>query len=395
MNEWTTPDTLATRLLRDWEKGRLLSTLVTGEALFPMRIPLKAPTSTELRDRFADVRTWIGQLQAAASSGDSAAYRLEMRRIEHRVIGANEVPVAIWIDSLEHAVAFIHKNFEAEQFRTLLAMTRERCPTLLDWVGRRPLRALEVAQVWHHFLDIVLWLKANPRPAIYLRQIDLPGVHTKLIEQHRGVLTELLELALPPDAIVHRASGGLSFERRFGFLEKPSRVRFRVLGGSRALPTGLTDLTLTSEEFARFDPGAARVFVTENEVNYLAFPLLPDALVIFGAGYGFEALRQAGWLRRKAIYYWGDLDTHGFAILDQLRADFPDACSILMDAATLMTHRNYWGREESPTKRQLERLTPDEADVYDDLRYDRLGNAVRLEQEKVRYSRVLEVLTAI
>ena len=37
----------------------------------------------------------------------------------------------------------------------------------------------------------------NPRPNIYLRQVDLPGLHTKFIEAHRGVLAELLDLALP------------------------------------------------------------------------------------------------------------------------------------------------------------------------------------------------------
>ena len=28
------------------------------------------------------------------------------------------------------------------------------------------------------------------------------------------------------------------------------------------------------------------------------------------------------WLKQKPMYYWGDIDTHGFAILDQLRSKF-------------------------------------------------------------------------
>ncbi|MGI6299138.1 MAG: Wadjet anti-phage system protein JetD domain-containing protein [Saccharofermentanales bacterium] len=44
--------------------------------------------------------------------------------------------------------------------------------------------------------------------------------------------------------------------------------------------------------------------------------------MIFGAGYGFDHLASASWLNQKDIYYWGDIDTHGFAILNQLRRLF-------------------------------------------------------------------------
>ena len=46
-------------------------------------------------------------------------------------------------------------------------------------------------------------------------------------------------------------------------------------------------------------------------------------MVIFGAGYGFEMLAGADWwLQVVGFIYWGDIDTHGFAILDQLRRRF-------------------------------------------------------------------------
>jgi hypothetical protein len=36
------------------------------------------------------------------------------------------------------------------------------------------------------------------------------------------------------------------------------------------------------------------------------------------------------------VLYWGDLDTHGFAILDELRAHCPHAESLLMNRATFL-----------------------------------------------------------
>jgi hypothetical protein len=42
------------------------------------------------------------------------------------------------------------------------------------------------------------------------------------------------------------------------------------------------------------------------------------------------------------ILYWGDIDTHGFAILDRLRTGMPHMRSLMMDQATLQAHRSLW-----------------------------------------------------
>jgi hypothetical protein len=89
----------------------------------------------------------------------------------------------------------------ADQFAALVELTRDKRPELLPWLTKRRLRALELAEDWPRLLEIIGWLLEHPRPAIYLRQIDLPGVHTKLIEGHRGVLAELLDLVLPEVSI--------------------------------------------------------------------------------------------------------------------------------------------------------------------------------------------------
>ena len=107
-------------------------------------------------------------------------------------------------------------------FRSLLDATQLQ-PALLPWLQRQPRRALALAEVWPQLLDVVAWLQAHPRPDIYLRQVDLPGIHSKLIEAQRGVLSELLDLALPAEAINTMASGATQFARRYGFRDKPLR----------------------------------------------------------------------------------------------------------------------------------------------------------------------------
>ncbi len=54
-----------------------------------------------------------------------------------------------------------------------------------------------------------------------------------------------------------------------------------------------------------------------------------------------------------------------------------------MDHEVLMAHRNLWGHEALPLRRELVRLTSAEMSVYDDLRDNRLATNLRLEQEHI------------
>lgn len=381
--KWTTPAALKAQVQKLWDRGLLLSALAGDEPLFPRRFPLKAPSSRELSERFAEVRDWIAHLSAVAGP-----YRIEWRSVNHRLLGTNEIPTEIWIDRLDDALALIGKRKPAAQFVELLELTGTKQPALIHWLTKRPLRALELAEDWPLLLEIVAWLLVHPRPAVYLRQIDLPGVHTKLIEKHRGVLTELLDLVLPDESIDAAYTGVGGFCRRYGLLDKPSRVRFRVLDPKVRLLPGSADqdITLTQAAFAALDLPLSKVFITENEINFLAFPGVADAMVIFGAGYGFDNLSAAAWLRQKRIYYWGDIDTHGFAILHQLRGYFPQTISFLMDQQTLLAHRPLWGVEALPERGTLARLTAGERALFDLLLQNHWGDRVRLEQERIRFN---------
>ncbi|MBU0968902.1 MAG: hypothetical protein KKA54_21305 [Proteobacteria bacterium] len=383
---WTTPADLRAQVQKLWDRGALLA---DGEAIFPRRLNLKVPSSAELAERFAEARDWISRID-----GEAGFYRVVWRSVNHRILGTNSVPAEIWIDSADQALGLIGRRRDAERFAELVALTRQRQPELLTWLTRRPLRALELTEEWPRLLAVVAWLAGHPRPGVYVRQVDIAGVHSKFIEGRRAVLAELFDLVLAPEAIDAGASGASGFCRRYGFRDKPLRLRFRILDADLALfNTGTDqDITVTHDTFARLHLPVARVFITENEINFLAFPPVTRSMVIFGAGYGFETLAEAGWLGDCHIYYWGDLDTHGFAILDQLRAHFPQAVSFLMDRETLLAHRLHWGVEPKPEIRDLARLTDEEKMVYDDLRQNRLGNQLRLEQEKVGFDWLRQAL---
>ncbi len=63
-----------------------------------------------------------------------------------------------------------------------------------------------------------------------------------------------------------------------------------------------------------------------------------------------------------------------------------------MDRDTLLAHRELWVTEVSGETRELDRLTDAERALYEELRGDRYGQKVRLEQERVGFARVQRVL---
>jgi hypothetical protein len=95
------------------------------------------------------------------------------------------------------------------------------------------------------------------------------------------------------------------------------------------------------------------------------------------------ALLDAIFGERDAIV---DIDTHGFAMLSRLRARFPHAKSLLMDRETLIAHRALWSRETTAHAGPPAHLNETERAPYDELKEDRLGKGVRLEQERISFS---------
>lgn len=374
---WTTVDDLRAWVARRWASGELLAGVATGEPAFPLRVRIGRPTSGELSDRLADVRAWVAGLDAIGAG------RLEYKESRTRLLGPNQLPAALVLDVVDDAASLVDgAPAQLAAFRGLVAATAARRPELLAVLAKRPFDAVGAAGVWDRLLDVVDWLGEHPNPQCYLRQVDLPGVHTKLIEGHARLLAVLCEVACPhtvidPDAFV--------FERRFGFRSKPRLVRFRVLDPSLRLSATDVDgdYTLTAADFSQLRLDVHDVFVVENEVTFLAFPKRPAAICVWGAGSGLEHLAMAPWLAQRRVTYWGDLDTQGFAILQQLRAALPATRSMLMDRSTLEACRDRWGTEAVQVTRDLPLLAASEQEAYDLLRDQRLGRNLRLEQEHI------------
>jgi len=174
---WTTPADLKAQVARLWERGELLRPLVTAVTDFPRRLTLKGPSSTDLSERFEAVRSWSGEIAAVPH------VRIEWREVRHRVQGRQRLPAEVWVDSLEDACALLSRRRDMARLAEMVEVTRDAVPELMPWLARRPLQAIELTDRWPRLLAVVCWLREHPRPAIYLRQVDVPGVDSKFIER--------------------------------------------------------------------------------------------------------------------------------------------------------------------------------------------------------------------
>jgi hypothetical protein len=386
---WSTTDDIRAALRRRWDRGELLRALAGGEQWAPIRLPLKTPTSQDLAGSFGAVQDWAAQLHRDAGGG-RPAFRIESRVVGGRLVGANSIPAAVWLDEPEQAWRLIGVTGDVATFESLYAVSRAADPAIAAWVAEHPLRALGVAARWRDLTATALWLRDKVGTAAYLREIDVPGVDTKFIEGHPALLAELID-RLAPGAADESRSPGKDFARRYGLSDKPAMTRVRSLDGT-AVVGGFTDVVVRVSELAGMELAARRVLIVENEVTFLALPPVSDAVAFFGAGFDVLRLGRVPWLRDRDVVYWGDIDTHGFVILDRLRSQLPNVQSTLMDLGTLTAHASQWTTDPSPSRAPLARLSAEESVVYRTLQEHELGTSVRLEQERVSYARVVSSL---
>lgn len=358
----------------------------SAEGAWPMAIPLGVPTEAQAMREVDAVRAWVQAWRAWSGAGE-----VEWVSRQWKVLGAQRLPAMLRLDS-PHALARCINQSERwskaeNRFRTLV----ERWPSLQARQGRLfGVLADYADDDFQRLQDMLTWLEANPHSGLYPRQIPVAGLDSKWLEGRMGVLRELIGL-------VHASGDGTTdFYELCGLKKKPVLMRIRLLDPAlRAACGGLGDVTAPVPELARLALAPQTVLIVENLQTGLALPDLPGTVAVMGLGFSVDLLACMPWVQQARGLYWGDIDSHGFAILNRARTVLPTLRSILMDEETLMAARPLWTAEALPhAAKSLALLTVDEAAVYSGLKSNRWAQDLRLEQERIEWSFALQRITA-
>ncbi|MFT5807167.1 MAG: hypothetical protein ACI9LG_001458 [Moritella dasanensis] len=380
---------IKSRLLKQWQQDKFHKAYLNHQGIFPYQVKIPRLSDKTLMHQFSQVQQWLVDLDDAFVH--LPGVRLIKQEIAYNKMGRQRMPAAVEFVDLESLARYLGQWQVWLKFNASVDKILTVFPELGYWLKLSPAQVVKYLEVWPELLAVCQFFKLHSRPGCYIRELKITGVDTKFIESHKPILKTLLDQLLPPQSIdsQHTKLSEQGFEKRFGLKYEQSLVRFRLLDPALAAEFGgLSDISIPMTQFAKLDLLLDRVFITENKVNGLAFPAMKNALVIFGLGYGVQQLKQITWLAECEIHYWGDIDTHGFAILSQLRGYFPKVESILMDEQTLINCKPLWGEESAgkvhPSE-TLSLLTDKEQLLYQGLKTHRWQPRLRLEQERISF----------
>jgi hypothetical protein len=353
---------------------------------WPIEISLGLPTESKAIRQTEKVRSWLTAWQSWHGHGsliwcERRWQVLGLQRLPDKLCLQKPEEVALWLGEL--------KNWQKAQARYQNLITL--WPTLALLLPRYFDVLANYNEIdFQCLLQTLKWLNTNPNSNLYLRQLPIPGIDSKWLENRKKILLDLIT------AIQQDTKHNQDFFKRCGLKTLPYLIRLRVLDPKlRQQLGGLSDITTPWEELADLQLSIARIFIVENLQTGLAFSDMPNSAVFMGLGYNVEILARIPWIHNAQCIYWGDIDTHGFAILNRARSALPILQSVLMDEETLGRHKELWVKENKPHAAvNLELLTTAEQDLYQGLKQQRWGQNVRLEQERIDWSYASRVISS-
>ncbi len=378
------PDTIKQRLQQRYRTSH--RRWLEGSETWPLSFRLGTPTERQARNHLSAVQAWQAQWHAWRGEGEIVWVErrwsgLGTQRLPERLMLHGPMQVAIWLGEAQRWQRAVERR----------ALMIDRWPLLVGTICKYfDVLADYSEDDFQRLFNMLKWLEEHPDSSLYIRQLPVTGVDTKWLSTRISLITGLLR------AIRDNRNDDVDFYTLTGIRPEPVLLRLRFLDADiRGAAGGLGDITARVEEIARLHLPLRRVYIVENLQTGLAFEEMRGAALFMSLGYAVDLLGQIPWLRKLPCYYWGDLDTHGFAILNRLRHYLPHVQSLLMDETTLLTHQSLWGQEKAIASNVgLPLLTSEEQRLYRDLCRNRWGTRVRLEQERISWAYAWERICA-
>ncbi|HCS51825.1 Wadjet anti-phage system protein JetD domain-containing protein [Rubinisphaera sp.] len=355
-----------------------------GEEFFPCRIL----GNRKLPDDPAAAIHAVQLLKSQSNAETGFGYSIEWRERNSQRHGKNLVPEKILFATQADYLRFIRKEEEFEKFTNAVAIIRQHYPELENWIRSNRKLLIDSADDIDGLILVVDFLRANPRPGLFARELPL-SIDTKFIERNQRILRGWLDLLLPPTSI---RADEQHFARRYGLQYDQPRLQIRFLDSriQQAFGSPWPDCSIPLETLAKQNVDSVNVLVVENKTCLMTLPPLSNTIAMGGIGNAVADFRLIPWLHECNIWYWGDIDVDGLSILSRFRVHFPNAESILMDFKTLCRHRDHIGQrnETAQIPSPPINLTTSERSAFD------VCHAVflRIEQEQIPSTDVIQIL---
>lgn len=356
-----------------------------GGGEWPLTVALGVPSEADVAADLSGVRAWVESWGAWTGPGE-----LQKQDRQWARLGSQTLPAVIALSGPEQVSAWCgqERRWKRAKARNDAMLAR------WDQLKGRPglARYFDVLADYSdidfdRLLAALSWFLACPNSGLYIRQLPVAGVDTKWVEKRTGLITELLGL-------LRGTIGSIDFYEATGLRRLPHRIRMRVLCPElRREVGGLRDFEAPVGDLVPLSLRPRAVLVVENHESGVALPDLPGVVAFVGLGNSVSTLSGLPWLVGVPAVYWGDIDTHGLAILSRARRALPGLRSVLMDDMTLQMFKDLAVAEPAQhVEAELAELTIEERSLFLGLRAGSWGTKLRLEQERIPWAHAVQAV---
>lgn len=327
--------------------------------------------------------------QAYEKKENKKGWTIEWEEWISKKLGRQQWPLTVSVTTEEDFLFLIKKEKEAIAFKEQVQQLLQWNAAIKEWLTNKPRLVLDLSKSWRGICAVVDYLLQNDVRHHYLRSIPVP-VHTKFIEQHKGVIHSILHHVSP----VQFPATDISLEEALVLNRKPFLFTLRWLDENLCTQyTANMKLFAVPAQYLQQQRWAVqRVILVENETNLHLFPNIAGTLVICSYGKALHLLKGIPFLHNTQLYYWGDMDERGFEMLNDIRMYYPHIASLFMDDATVACHQAELDvKPITYQKKDFALLQSREKKAYALL----LQNNQWLEQEKLHQSYVQEILSQL
>lgn len=357
-----------------------------NENMFPLIIPCnKGHPNDDLVQRAKE----LSEIHQNSKNNGKQSYKYETDSVSTRS-GKQTVITKIFFEAKDDYISFINKKKDFDLLEKVCQILLNYLDTFFSesdikfWVVKNHEKVIStkieenIDSYWKNICLCANWFYHNPNSNLYLRTIPLQ-VHSKFIENNQSLIHSLCSK--------EKITKENSFTKQHGIKDKPNFIRFRFLERKKITDGFIpNEMYLSSEDFkkifsAKFMESIENVFIIENEMVYLTFPNVQNSMCIWGHGFSAGEFKNFEWLKNYKLFYFGDLDEHGYQILSIFRNYFPNTRSFCMDMDTLKEFDGFRVKGESLKGSIPSNLTTEELEVFTELKSDK--NYSRLEQERI------------
>ena len=231
------------------------------------------------------------------------------------------------------------------------------------------------------------FMKGKREKPLYIREFTAKGVDTKFFEKNIRYLKDLYNIL--NNTNIEKSEDLYKVLNIINYPEDEDYVTLRLMTDS-TLNLHLKNIKVYYKELNSLQVKPEKVVIIENKATFYRFPEIKGCICIWGHGFAVTGfLDNISFIKNAAdVYYWSDIDTDGYTMLNNIRKCYPKIKSLMMDERFVKKVIQYNVKDTGSEKsvNSLERLNENEKRAFSYISQNRL----RIEQEKIPHELIKE-----